>query len=79
MEQNWDPSSLVLFLSLLICALYTDTHTHSCVYSWYKIDQGQATTGCAITISIHKETNMNYPVDFDIYVEKLTSMIMVIT
>lgn len=43
------------------------------------MDQGQTTTGCAIVISTHKGAKMNYLVDFLIYVEKLTSMIMVIT
>lgn len=78
MEQNWDPSSLILLLSLLISARYTDTHPLH-VYSWYKIDQGQATTGCTIIISIHKETKMNYSVDFLVYMEKLTSVITLIT
>lgn len=70
-------------LYVLISALYTDTRTHtrmlSHVCSWYKIDEGQATTGCAVIISIHKETKMNYSVGFLVYVEKLTSMIKVIT
>ncbi|EOB07259.1 hypothetical protein Anapl_14915 [Anas platyrhynchos] len=48
-------------------------HTLSRVRRWYKIDCGQATTGCAAIISIHKEAKMNYPVDFLIYAEKLTS------
>lgn len=77
MKQNWDPSSLILFLYLLVSALHRHTLSH--VYSWYKVDQGQATTDCAIIISISKETKMNYSVDFLVYVEKLSSMITVIT
>lgn len=76
-KKKSDPSSLILLLSLL-CSLHRHTHAYSRVYSWYKTDQGQATTGCAIIISIRKETKMNYPVDLLVYMEKLTIIITVI-
>lgn len=67
----------IALLSPHLCPLHR--HTLSRVRRWYKIDCGQATTGCAAIISIHKEAKMNYPVDFLIYAEKLTSRTTVIT